>query len=178
QYDEPPPAILGEQPEPGWLCAQEKGANGQRYGIRLALADVKGINEQEIARIVAGRPYGSLADFWHRTNVSRPIVERLVLAGGFDAIYGIGLTMPVKRRGQVTRRDLLLQVADLHRWTRAAVRGSHLSERRPPIDGRGSDKSVRELAKAQSQAAQPVKHVDVQLALDLGDAPNETVRSG
>ncbi|HEX6515302.1 MAG TPA: DNA polymerase III subunit alpha, partial [Nocardioidaceae bacterium] len=104
-YDEPPPAILGAPPEPAWKTA------GQRYGIRLALADVKGINDQEIARIVAGRPYGSLSDFWHRANVSRPIVERLVLAGGFDSIYGIGLMLPVKRRGTVTRRDLLLQVA-------------------------------------------------------------------
>jgi len=29
------------------------------YGIRLALAEVKGISEAEVARVVAGRPYGS-----------------------------------------------------------------------------------------------------------------------
>ena len=40
---------------------------------------------------MAGRPYGSLADFWHRAGVSRPVVERLVLAGAFDALYGIGV---------------------------------------------------------------------------------------
>src|SRR5206468_7446768 len=113
-YDEPPPAILGEQPEPCWKTS------GQRYGIRLSLADVKGINDAEIARIIAGRPYGSLSDFWHRAAVSRPVVERLVVAGAFDSLYGIGLTLPVKRRGQVTRRDLLLQVADLQRWTRSS----------------------------------------------------------
>jgi error-prone DNA polymerase len=169
QYDEPPPAILGEQPEPGWLTA------GQRYGIRLALADVKGINEQETARIVAGRPYGSLADFWHRANVSRPIVERLVLAGGFDSIYGIGLTLPVKRRGQITRRDLLLQVADLHRWTRAATRGlSGRRKREVVVD----TLTVLERAKAQSQAPREVAPATVQLAFDLGDAPNETTVSG
>jgi error-prone DNA polymerase len=71
-FDEPPPAILGAQPEPGWKH------DGRRYGIRLALSDVKGINDNEIARIVVGRPYGSLSDFWHRANVSRPVVERLV----------------------------------------------------------------------------------------------------
>jgi len=173
QYDEPPPAILGEQPEPGWKTS------GQRYGIRLALADVKGINEQEIARIVAGRPYGSLADFWHRANVSRPIVERLVLAGAFDSIYGIGLSLPVKRRGQLTRRDLLLQVADLDRWSRSARRGATgLSGRRKQERVDKALTSVRELAKAQSQAAAEVRPVDVQLALDLGDAPNETTVSG
>src|SRR3954465_360290 len=113
-YDGPPPAILGEQPEPSWKTS------GQRYGIRLSLADVKGINDAEIARIVAGRPFGSLSDFWHRAAVSRPVVERLVVAGAFDSLYGIGLTLPVKRRGTVTRRDLLLQLADLHRYTRSS----------------------------------------------------------
>jgi error-prone DNA polymerase len=173
-YDEPPPAILGEKPEPEWMSC------GQRYGIRLALADVKGINDQEIARIVAGRPYGSLSDFWHRAAVSRPIVERLVLAGAFDSLYGIGCTLPVKRRGKVTRRDLLLQVADLQRWTRSVGRGGSrkLSDAAAPIATAGSDKSVRELAKAQSQAAAAVRPVDVQLELDLGDAPDETTVSG
>jgi error-prone DNA polymerase len=174
QYDEPPPAILGEKPEPEWMTC------GQRYGIRLALSDVKGINDQEIARIVAGRPYGSLSDFWHRAAVSRPIVERLVLAGAFDSLYGIGCTLPVKRRGKVTRRDLLLQVADLDRYTRATrPRGrAKLSAAGVAIATPGADKSVRELAKAQSQAAADVRPVDVQLALDLGDAPDETTVSG
>ena len=170
-YDEPPPAILGEQPEPGWKH------DGKRYGIRLSLADVKGINEAEIARIVAGRPYGSLSDFWHRAGVSRPIVERLVLAGGFDSIYGIGLTLPVRRRGRITRRDLLLQIADLHRWTSAAARGTGVAQRRKK-ERVEQALTVRELAKAQSQAAKDVMPVDVQLAFDLGDAPNETTVSG
>jgi error-prone DNA polymerase len=182
-YDEPPPAILGEPPEPDWKTA------GRRYGIRLALADVKGINDNEIARIVAGRPYGSLSDFWHRANVSRPVVERLVLAGGFDSIYGIGLTLPVKRRGALTRRDLLLQVADLARWSKAArgtasVRGvaeepaAKRAALSTPSDEAAPRGDVRSLARSQSQAAKAVQLVDVQLALDLGDAPDETVSSG
>jgi error-prone DNA polymerase len=184
-YDEPPPAILGEQPEPGWTTA------GQRYGIRLALADVKGINDAEIARVVAGRPYGSLSDFWHRAHVSRPVAERLVLAGGFDGIYGIGGSLPVKRRGKVTRRDLLLQVADLDRYTRACAartRAGGVLGRSRPAAGRvapsslagprSDDAGVRQQAKAQSQAAAEVQPVDVQLALDLGDAPDETTVSG
>ena len=68
--------------------------DGTAWGIRLALAEVKGINEGEVDRIVAarseGQGYGSLTDFWHRAQVSRPIVERLVLAGGFDSLYDIG----------------------------------------------------------------------------------------
>jgi error-prone DNA polymerase len=104
------------------------------YGIRLALAEVKGISEAEVERIIAARPYQSLTDFWHRAHVSRPIVERLVLAGGFDSIYGIGsVDLGVRRRGRVTRRDLLLQVADLDRHARAldrASRGRGLGGRR------------------------------------------------
>ncbi|MDP9396498.1 MAG: DNA polymerase III subunit alpha, partial [Actinomycetota bacterium] len=115
-YDEPPPGILGAPPRP----APEEGLpDGRSYGIRLALADVQGISAAEIARVVAGRPYASLSDFWHRAGVSRPIAERLVVAGALDSLYGIGSGVPVRRRGKVTRRDLLLQVAELDRWKRS-----------------------------------------------------------
>ncbi len=83
---------------------------------------MKGINDGEVERIVAARPFHSLTDFWHRARVSRPVVERLVLAGGFDAIYGIDLVEGVHRRSRVTRRDLLLQVAELDRHARAIER--------------------------------------------------------
>jgi error-prone DNA polymerase len=108
--DEPPPGILGEPPRhppPDGL------PDARAYGIRLSLCDVAGISADEMARIIAGRPFHSLTDFWYRARVSRPVVEKLVLAGGFDSIYGLGSTTPVRRRGQVTRRDLLLALADL-----------------------------------------------------------------
>ncbi|HMC68310.1 MAG TPA: hypothetical protein VKJ07_04070, partial [Mycobacteriales bacterium] len=161
-YDEPPPAILDAPPEPTWKNI------GHRYGIRLSLADVKGINDAEIARIIAGRPFGSLSDFWHRAAVSRPVVERLVVAGAFDSLYGIGLTLPVKRRGTVTRRDLLLQLADLHRYTRSS-RPVRTRTRRDSADAL-TTRDVRAQAAAQSQAAAPVQPVDVQMAFDLGEA--------
>jgi error-prone DNA polymerase len=127
--DEPPPTVLdrsAREPGDGW-------PDGRAYGIRLALAEVKGISGAEVERIVAARPYQSLTDFWHRAHVSRPVVERLVLAGGFDSIYGIGsVDLGLRRRGRVTRRDLLLQVADLDRHARAldrAARGRGLGSR-------------------------------------------------
>jgi error-prone DNA polymerase len=100
-----------------------------RHGIRLALADVKGISDDEVARVVAGQPYRSLTDFWHRASVSRPVVERLVLAGGFNSLYGFGVRdreagRPTHRRKQVTRRDLLLQIGELDRWSRSGARAS------------------------------------------------------
>ena len=121
-WDAPPPGILGAAPReaptvPGL-------PDGRAYGIRLALAEVKGISGAEVARIIAGQPYATLADFWHRARVSRPVVERLVVAGAFDSLYGIGSVVPVRRRGQVTRRDLLLQVAELDRWSRAVDRSA------------------------------------------------------
>ncbi|MDQ3735005.1 MAG: DNA polymerase III subunit alpha, partial [Actinomycetota bacterium] len=95
-----------------------------RYGIRLSLADVKGINDAEVAGIVAGRPYASLSDFFHRAGVSRPIVERLIVAGGFDSLYRIGRSIPVRRRGTVNRRDLLLQCKELDTWSRSAKKAT------------------------------------------------------
>ncbi|HEY6933482.1 MAG TPA: DNA polymerase III subunit alpha [Marmoricola sp.] len=94
-------------------------AEGVR-GIRLALGEVRGINDGEVERIVTGRPWHSLSDFWHRARVSRPVVERLVMAGAFDTVYGIGSSADVRRRHRVTRRDLLLQVGDLDRHQRLA----------------------------------------------------------
>ncbi|MGY1623277.1 DNA polymerase III subunit alpha [Geodermatophilus sp. SYSU D00965] len=112
---------------PEWMPASM--ADPSRYGIRLSLADVKGIAEEEVARVVAGQPYRSLTDFWHRASVSRPVVERLVLAGGFDSLYGFGVRdreagRPTRSRRQVTRRDLLLQIGELDRWSRSGARAS------------------------------------------------------
>jgi len=170
-------------------------------GIRLSLADVKGISDAEVQRILAGRPYVTLADFWHRAQVSRPVVERLVMAGGFDSIYGLGGTSVASgsgmtgRRGRVTRRDLLLHVADLDGWSRsvrrsgrrvtprtsrvvvaAATREATLARATSP-----ETRDVRLLAAAQSQgglAVIPARAQPTQLTFDLGDTPELTIATG
>ncbi|SHN67570.1 DNA polymerase III, alpha subunit [Geodermatophilus obscurus] len=117
----------GPEVETGWMRPSWMPAampDPSRYGIRLSLADVKGISAEEVERVVAGQPYRSLTDFWHRASVSRPVVERLVLAGGFDSLYGFGVRdreagRPTRGRRQVTRRDLLLQIGELDRWSRS-----------------------------------------------------------
>ncbi len=150
-------------------------------GIRLALTDVKGISETEVQAVLAGQPYASLGDFWQRAHVSRPVSERMILAGGFDAVYGIGTGLG--RRGRVTRRDLLLHLGELDRWSRSAMP----SRRRKPhrTDGRDSDPiggdDVRARAAAQSQGSAPVAPAAVrptQLMLDLDDAPTLTPGTG
>ncbi len=176
--DEPPPKILDQLDDPtAGPRAPEPGLpDGRGTGIRIGLAEVKGINDAEVARIVAGRPYASLSDFWHRAAVSRPVVERLVVAGAFDELYGLGSTVPGRRRGQVTRRDLLLQVAELDRWSRSVQKGGRGRGRstKPLPDQPSAPLSlddVRARAAKQSQAAAVAEPVDVQLALDLGDEP-------
>ncbi|HET6359305.1 DNA polymerase III subunit alpha [Streptomyces sp.] len=77
------------------------------WGVRLALSGVRGISEAEVARIAVGQPYTSLSDLWQRARPSRPIAERLVTIGALDTL-----------RGPLTRRDLLLNIAELHRQYR------------------------------------------------------------
>jgi error-prone DNA polymerase len=174
--DEPPPAILGAPPRS--RAADLRLPDGRGHGIRIGLSDVRGINEAEIARILASRPFASLSDFWHRAAVSRPVVERLVVAGAFDSLYGLGSTIPGRRRGQVTRRDLLLQVAELDRWSCSAKKGQPVRKKKlEPLKAFDLDDVAGRRAK-QSQAAAVVEPVDVQLALDLGDAPEQTTSSG
>lgn len=158
------------------------------HGIRLSLTDVKGISDAEVASIVAAQPFSNLSDFWSRATVSRPVVERLVLAGAFDSMHGIGVSgSGLGRRGRITRRDLLLHVGELDRWERAtrnerggrARRAVGGGRHTPPPSVRGSE--VRERAAAQSQAARPVVAAadqSVQLALDLGDRPELTPGAG
>jgi error-prone DNA polymerase len=176
--------------------------DGRAYGIRLSLADVKGISDAEVQRIVAGQPYFTLADFWHRAQASRPVAERLVMAGGFDSLYGLSGTMGASRgsgttgrRGRVTRRDLLLHVAELDQWSRSVRRSGHrvaahtprttaASATREAARARASNAGARDVrlqAAAQSRGGLPVipsGAQPAQLTLDLGDTPELTPATG
>ncbi|MBU3692168.1 MAG: DNA polymerase III subunit alpha [Candidatus Nanopelagicaceae bacterium] len=86
--------------------------------IRLALADVSGISEGEIDAILSNRPFVDLADFVHRSGVSRPTCEALLMVGAFDALYPDTLN----------HRDLLLHLNDLYKWSRTSSKAlSNLS---------------------------------------------------
>lgn len=124
-------ALTDDEIDPAFVPLHPDLPDGSRHGIRLSLAEVRGISEAEVAAIVAAQPFVDLADFWGRTRVSRPIVERLILAGGFDAMYGLGgRGAGLGRRGRLTRRDLLLHAADLDRWQRSFARTPGRSRRR------------------------------------------------
>ncbi|MER5556151.1 DNA polymerase III subunit alpha [Streptomyces sp. NPDC002793] len=87
-------------------------------GVRLSLSTVKGISEEQVARITAGQPYNSLQDLCQRARPALPITERLIQIGALDPL-----------KGNQTRRDLLLQAAELHRHTRSRPGAGQL-----PID--------------------------------------------
>ncbi|KOU65121.1 DNA polymerase III subunit alpha [Streptomyces sp. IGB124] len=78
------------------------------WGVRLSLSSVRGISEDQVARIAAGQPYNNLQDFWTRARPALPIAARLIQIGALDPL-----------RGPLTRRDLRLQAAELHAHTRA-----------------------------------------------------------
>lgn len=51
-----------------------------------------------------------------RAQVAAPVVEEsLIVVGAFDALYGINIARRLAGRDQVSRRDLLLRLADLKR---------------------------------------------------------------
>jgi error-prone DNA polymerase len=154
-YTKLPAPAKGDQP--AWM--------GHGWGIRIALEEVRGINDGEVSRIVAARegaPYASLTDFWQRTQVSRPVVERLVQAGAFDSIYGIG-AHGAGRRDRVTRRDLLLEISDLDRLRRASDRATTTRARGLSRSGSGGGRAG---------------DASFQLTLDLGDDTAGAAPSG
>lgn len=109
-------AILGLDINVSDTCYRvEKNPDTGEDGIRIPLLEVSGLGEVDAQRVIAGRPYVDLPDFFYRSGLSAALVEKLLLAGGFDSLYGITAATSSHQRSRVTRRDLLLQVADLSR---------------------------------------------------------------
>jgi error-prone DNA polymerase len=116
----------------------------RRLGVRLALSGVRAITEQEAARVQEGQPYRSLSDFWQRARPSRPLAERLAEIGALDRL----------REPGVTRRDLLLQITELHRQSRArAAGGGQVPIEAGPI-GVGENSGLPDMTGRESVGAQ------------------------
>ncbi|MER6911395.1 DNA polymerase III subunit alpha [Streptomyces sp. NPDC000594] len=97
------------------------------WGVRLALAGVRGIADAEVSRIAAGQPYTSLPDLWQRARPGRPTAERLADIGALAPLAGPGRT----------RRDLLLGIAELHRQ----YRGRGIGDGQLPLRIEGLEES-------------------------------------
>ena len=74
------------------------------FGLRLALADIHGITREQAQRIVDGRPYTSVADWWTRARPPLPIAQRLAQVGALSSLAP-----------RLHRREILLHVDELHR---------------------------------------------------------------
>ena len=80
----------------------------QDIGVRMALTEVQGISEAEIARIIAEQPYTDVADFYLRAKPTRRTLERLALVGALDGVAGISAG------DGFTRGDVLARVRQLN----------------------------------------------------------------
>ena len=103
----------------------QRSDSDDEWGIRIPFAQVKGINDAEIDSLITAQPFSDINDVWHRAQVSRPIMERLVLAGGFDELHSI-VAATQQSRTVTTRRDLLVHVAELDRWRGSTVANSDM----------------------------------------------------
>jgi error-prone DNA polymerase len=83
---------------------------GPGWGVRLSLSEVQGISAEQTSRIAAGQPYASVPDWFTRARPALPVAERLARVGALASLA----------RG-VPRRDLLLQVTELHRQQRGTA---------------------------------------------------------
>ncbi|MGW3938256.1 DNA polymerase III subunit alpha [Streptomyces phaeochromogenes] len=115
-----------------------------KWGVRVGLSQVRGITEAEAERITGAQPYTSLGDFWQRARPSRPLAERLAQVGAMDA-FG-------------PRRELLLQIAELHRSTRGHDSTSGQLSMDNDLDTSGDGSST---------AGLPVMSTSEQLAAEL-----------
>ncbi|MET8004311.1 DNA polymerase III subunit alpha [Nonomuraea glycinis] len=125
------PAGLGEADLPRRLRDFRLSEIGKGYALRVPFSAIKGVSEAEVERMVAGRPYTSLADFWDRARPSRPTLERIVQVGGLDALHHLRPGGGDRwRPGELTRRDLIAQVGVLERASASGVQSGPRTSRR------------------------------------------------
>jgi error-prone DNA polymerase len=88
--------------------------------IRMALTEVQGISDAEIARIIEEQPFAHLADFYERARPTRRTMERLALVGALDSLAG----------GPSTRGDVVARVRQLN----AIKNRQHYDANQPMLD--------------------------------------------
>jgi error-prone DNA polymerase len=116
----PPRVERRERPTPPSGFDAGEAGDGYRYAVRIGLQDVRGITDDEVASLLAGRPFTSLTDLRERGGLSRPTAEALTDVGALDQLAGVG-----RRGGPASRRALRLGVEELWRDRRGRrARGS------------------------------------------------------
>ncbi|MEY4275682.1 MAG: hypothetical protein RIS26_145 [Actinomycetota bacterium] len=57
-----------------------------KFGVRMALADVRGVSENEVKRIIEAQPFSDIADFYLRAKPSRKTLQNLAMVGALDSL--------------------------------------------------------------------------------------------
>jgi error-prone DNA polymerase len=96
-------------------------------GIRLALTEVQGVSETEVARIIEEQPFKDIADFYLRVKPTRRTLERLALLGAFDSFGGKRRSDEAGDDPEVTRGDIIARVRQLN-----AIKSRPTSEANQP----------------------------------------------
>jgi error-prone DNA polymerase len=102
-----------------------------RFGIRIGLQDVAGIDDRMIDSLLAGRPFTSIEDLRRRSVLSAPVAEALTHVGALDELGGVavGGRLPAGAPPRSpSRRDLLLEVSE--RW--AGISAAEFATDCPP----------------------------------------------
>ncbi len=96
-------------------------------GIRLALTEVQGVSENEVARIIEEQPFKDIADFYLRVKPTRRTLERLAVLGAFDSFGGKRRSDEPGDDPEITRGDILARVRQLN-----AIKNRPASEANQP----------------------------------------------
>jgi error-prone DNA polymerase len=96
-------------------------------GIRLALTEIQGVSENEVARIIEEQPFKDIADFYLRVKPTRRTLERLALLGAFDSFGGKRRSDEAGEDPEVTRGDIIARVRQLN-----AIKNRPASEANQP----------------------------------------------
>jgi error-prone DNA polymerase len=83
----------------------------RRFAIRLALKDVRGMDERMVESVLAGRPFASIEDLRDRSALSAPLAGALAHVGAMDSLAA-----------DRSRRDIVLEVQE--RWETARTRAA------------------------------------------------------
>jgi error-prone DNA polymerase len=113
-------------------------------GIRLALTELQGISENEVARIIEEQPFKDLSDFYLRVKPSRRTFERLALVGGFDSFH------------EASRGDILARVRQLN-----AIKNRPIRDGNQPM----LDFNVTELVSRTQPEMSTLQKVELELSL-------------
>lgn len=72
-----------------------------KFGVRMALIDIKNMSEPELSRILKAQPFEDILDFYIRARPSRRTMLHLAQLGALDNLAGVSATGDPHSRGDV-----------------------------------------------------------------------------